>query len=275
MPFVTTSDGTDLFYKDWGQGAPIVLIHGWPLNADMWEYQAPFLVQAGFRVIAYDRRGFGRSAQPWSGYDYDTFAADLQTVLEHLDLRGVTLAGFSMGGGEVARYLARYGHARIARAALIGAVTPYLLKDGSNPDGVDPSVFAGMIEGLKADRPEFLATFAKQFFGVGIITSPVSNGILQWSSFMALQASPKATIDCVHAFSATDFRADLKAITVPTLVIHGTSDHTVPIGISARKAAAAISGANLIEYHGEPHGLFMTAKDRLAQDLATFAKGNL
>ncbi len=218
MPEIQARDGTPLYYKDWGAGPPVVLIHGWPLDADMWEYQAVPLASQGLRVIAYDRRGFGRSGQPWTGYDYDTLADDLASVMDALDLHGATLVGFSMGGGEVARYLSRHGTGRVAKAALVSAVTPYLLKTADNPDGVDQSVFDQMIEGLQKDRPHFLANFGKQFYGAGLLNFTVTAEILQWSLMMALLASPKATLDCVHAFSATDFRPDMAAFTVPTLL---------------------------------------------------------
>jgi pimeloyl-ACP methyl ester carboxylesterase len=274
MPFAKAPDGTEIFFKDWGSGRPVVLIHGWPLNADMWEYQAPVLASAGLRVISYDRRGFGRSGQPWSGYNYDTLADDLAAVMDHLDLRDATLVGFSMGGGEVARYLSRHGAAgRVFKAVLVSAVTPFLLRTADNPDGVDRSVFDGMIEGLQKDRPNFLATFGKQFFGAGLLTFSISSELLQWASMLALQASPKATMDCVRAFSETDFRADLAGIAVPTLVVHGEGDATVPIGVSGRRAAQMIPGARLVEYAGAPHGLFFTEKDRLNQDLLAFIQG--
>jgi pimeloyl-ACP methyl ester carboxylesterase len=274
MPFAKAPDGTEIFFKDWGSGRPVVLIHGWPLNADMWEYQAPVLASAGLRVISYDRRGFGRSGQPWSGYNYDTLADDLAAVMDHLDLRDATLVGFSMGGGEVARYLSRHGAAgRVSKAVLVSAVTPFLLRTADNPDGVDRSVFDGMIEGLQKDRPNFLATFGKQFFGAGLLTFSISSELLQWASMLALQASPKATMDCVRAFSETDFRADLARIAVPTLVIHGEGDATVPIGVSGCRAAQMIPGARLVEYAGAPHGLFFTEKDRLNQDLLAFIQG--
>ncbi len=270
MPFVKAADGTDLFYKDWGSGRPVVLVHGWPLNADMWEYQMVPLVRLGLRTVAADRRGFGRSGQPAGSYGYDVLADDLSALLEALDLRDVTLVGFSMGGGEVVRYLARHGSARVSRVALVAAVTPFLLKTADNPDGVDRSVFDGMVEQLQTDRPHFLAGFGKQFFGAGLLSSPVSAELLEWCGDMALQASPLATLDCVRAFSETDFRADLAAVRVPTLVIHGTSDSTVPAEVSGRRAAASIAGARLVEYEGAPHGLFYTEKDRLNADLAAF-----
>jgi non-heme chloroperoxidase len=270
MSFIETKDGVRLFYNDWGQGRPVVLLHGWPLNADMWEHQSLHLAETGHRVIAYDRRGFGRSDQPWTGYDYDTFAADLHTVLETLDLRDATLVGFSMGGGEVARYLARYGTDRVSKAALVASVTPFLLKTPDNPDGADKSLFDGFVAGLRKDRPHFLAGFGKTFFGAGLLNFSVSSEILDWAQRMALQASPKATIDCVRAFSETDFRSDMAAFTVPTLIGHGTADETVPIGISARAAAKLLPQAEYVDYEGEPHALTHTAKDRLNADLQRF-----
>jgi non-heme chloroperoxidase len=270
MPYVNAADGTALFYNDWGSGKPVVLIHGWPLNQDMWEYQAPVLAANGYRVIAYDRRGFGRSDQPWTGYDYDTLAADLASVIDALDLQGATLVGFSMGGGEVARYLARYGTARVAKAVLLAAVTPMLLQNASNPDGAPQGIFDQMLNGLAADRPNFLAGFGKQFMGAGLLNFTVTTEILQWCLWQAMRASPKATTDCVRAFSSTDFRADMKAFRLPTLIIHGTSDATVPIAISGRASAKLIPGATLLEYEGAPHGLFFTEKDRLNADLLAF-----
>ena len=194
MPFLSTKDGTRLFYNDWGSGTPLVLIHGWPLDADMWEYQATALGRQGIRVIAYDRRGFGRSDQPWSGYDYDTLADDLAAVIDTLDLQGATIAGFSMGGGEVARYLSRHGSARVAKAVLISAVTPYLVQTPNNEEGVPRSVFDQIIEGLEADRPHFLAAFGKQFFGAGLLNFTISNEMLEWAGNLALLGSKKATL---------------------------------------------------------------------------------
>ena len=270
MPKLETKDGTGLFYNDWGSGSPVVLIHGWPLDSDMWEYQANHLASNGHRVVAYDRRGFGRSDQPWSGYDYNTFADDLAAVIEKLDLRDVTLVGFSMGGGEVARYLARHGAARVARAALVSAVTPFLLKTPDHEDGVDRSVFDGMVTNLLTDRPKFLATFGKQFYGVGLLDFSVSSDYLEWTRNVAMLGSMKATVDCVRAFSETDFRADMKAFTMPTLVIHGDADATVPIYVAGRAAAALVPHATLLEYPGAPHGLHYTEKDRLNEDLLNF-----
>lgn len=270
MAFIEAKDGTQLHVKDMGKGRPVILIHGWPLTGDMFEYQTVALLESGFRVITYDRRGFGQSGHPADGYNYDVFADDLASVIEGLDLQAVSLVGFSMGGGEIARYLSRHGADRISKAVLVASVAPYLLKDESNPDGVDASVFEGMKKDIRKDRFAFLQSFAKTFYGVGLVTSPVSQGILDWSFVLGVMASPKATIDCVDAFGKTDFRPDLAAFTIPTLVIHGTADKTVPIDPSGRAAAKGIAGAKFIEYDGEPHGLFATVPDRLNQDLIEF-----
>lgn len=270
MPLIDAKDGTKLHVKDTGTGRAVVLIHGWPLTGDMFEYQSLALLEAGYRVITYDRRGFGQSGHPATGYDYDTFADDLAAVVDGLDLQGATLVGFSMGGGEIARYLTRHGPTRIAKAILISSVVPYLLKNDSNPDGVDASVFEDMKNQVRKDRFAFLQTFSKMFYGVGWVTSPVSDALLNWTFILAVMASPKATINCIDAFGKTDFRSDLKAFTIPTLVIHGTADKTVPIDPAGRAAAKGIAGAKLIEYDGEPHGLFATAPDRLNADLIEF-----
>ena len=270
MSYIDAQDGTPLYYQDWGAGRPVVLIHGWPLNADMWEYQAGFLAQNGFRVIAYDRRGFGRSGKPWSGYDYDTLASDLAAILEKLDLNDAALIGFSMGGGEVARYLARHGAGRISHAALVAAVTPFLLQTQDHPDGVPKSVFDDFVAQLEADRPHFLTAFGKKFFGVGLVTSPVSSEILQWAGNLALQASPHATIQCVRAFSSTDFRQDMAAFTVKTLIVHGDGDETVPINVAGQAAAKLVPSAKFLAYPGAPHALVVTEKDRFNADLLAF-----
>jgi len=270
MTSVDTKDGSTLHVKDSGKGRPIVLIHGWPLTGDMFEYQTLALLEAGYRVITYDRRGFGQSGHPMLGYDYDTFSDDLASVLEARDVTGATLVGFSMGGGEIARYLSRHGAARIAKAALISSVVPYLLKGDDNPNGVDQSVFDDMKAQIRKDRFAFLGTFAKQFYGVGLISSPVSKELIDWTFILAVMASPKATINCVDAFGKTVFRSDLASFTVPTLIIHGTADKVVPIDAAGRTAAKGIPGATLIEYDGEPHGLFATAPDRLNSDLTQF-----
>ena len=270
MSFIKAKDGVQLHVKDVGTGKPVVLIHGWPLTGDMFEYQSLALIEAGYRVVTYDRRGFGQSGHPASGYGYNTFADDLAAVLDGLDIRGAALVGFSMGGGEVARYLSRHGTERVAKAVLVSSVVPYLLKDASNPDGVDHSVFDDMKEQIRKDRFAFLQSFSKMFYGVGWVTSPVSDALLDWTFVLAVMASPKATIDCVDAFGKTDFRPDLASFTIPTLVIHGTGDKTVPIDPSGRAAAKGIKGSKLIEYDGEPHGLFATVPDRLNKDLLSF-----
>ncbi len=262
-----------LYYEDAGSGSPVVLIHGWPVTQAMWEYQVPALVEAGHRVVSYDRRGFGRSSKPWNGYDYDTMADDLKAVLDTLDLDNVTLVGFSMGGGEVARYMARHGGARVAKVAFVSSVTPYLVKAADNPDGVDASVFDGMIENLQKDRPAFLANFAKSFFGVSTLSHPVSQDALDWTQGLALQASPKATLQCVHAFAETDFRDDLRGIAVPALVIHGKSDKTVPLEASGERAAKLLPHGELVTYDGAPHGLYLTHANQLNVDLVRFAGG--
>ena len=272
MAQLQTQDGAHIHYTDWGSGPPVVLIHGWPLNGDMWSDQAVHLAEHGCRVVTYDRRGFGRSSQPWNGYDYDTLASDLNALMEGLDLTGATLVGFSMGGGEVARYLSRYGAGRVAKAVLVSAVTPYMLKTSDNPDGVDQAVFDQILEGLTKDRPHFLAGFGKDFFGVTLLDHKVSAETLQWSLQMAMMGSLRATLECAKAFAMTDFRPDMKAFAVPTLIIHGTGDKTVPIDTSARQAVTMIPGARLIEYEGEPHGLQATAKDRLNTDLLNFVR---
>ena len=274
MPYLKTRDNVDLYVKDWGSGRPVVLLHGWPLNADSWEYHALYLADAGFRVIAYDRRGFGRSGQPWTGYDYDTMSDDLAQVLEATEATDATLVGFSMGGGEVARYMSRHDGKGVVKAGLVSSVVAYLLKDDSNPDGVDGAVFEDQMKAeILKDRPAFFGGFAKQFYGEGLLSHPVSGQVLHEFERLASQGSIKAVLDCVDAFGKTDFRPDLPAFRVPTMIVHGTGDKTVPIDPSARAAARGIAGAELLEYEGEPHGLNVTAKERLRDDLLAFARG--
>ncbi|SES15915.1 Pimeloyl-ACP methyl ester carboxylesterase [Tranquillimonas rosea] len=273
MPTLTTKDGTELYVKDWGEGRPVVLIHGWPLNADSWEHQALGLAEAGYRVVSYDRRGFGRSAQPWTGYDYDTMADDLAMVIQDLYLRDALLVGFSMGGGEVARYMARHNGAGVKQAALIGSIAPYMLKTDDNPDGVPADVLDGIKQGIRQDRPGFFQEFLKDFYGEGTEGGGVSDAVRHWTWGMAMMASPKATLDCVDAFGRTDLREDMGAFTVPTLVVHGDADQTVPIDVAGRQAAKMIEGATLKEYEGAPHGLTATHGDRLTRDLVDFLKG--
>ena len=271
MPYVKTRDGTDIYVKDWGSGRPVILIHGWPLSADSWDPQAVALAEAGYRAIAYDRRGFGRSGQPWSGYDYDTLSDDLADVMQAAGVEGdATLVGFSMGGGEVARYMSRHGGKGISSAVLVGSVVPYMLKTDDNPHGVPQDALEEIAAGIKEDRPDFFRTFLKDFFGVGYVTSPVSDATLDWAWRLAMQASLRSTLACAESFSFTDFRPDLPAFNVPTLVIHGTGDKTVPIDATGRAAAAGIAQSQLVEYDGAPHGLFVTESDRLTKDLLTF-----
>lgn len=272
MPYIKTRDGTDIYVKDWGQGRPVVLIHGWPLSSDMWDAQGMALAEAGFRVIAYDRRGFGRSGQPWSGYDYDTLTDDLADVLEATGAReNVTLIGFSMGGGEVARYMSRYDGRGVIAAALLGSIVPYMLKTDDNPDGVAEAQLGEIAANIVEDRAHFFRqAFLPGFFGVGFMSKPVSEDVLDANFAIAMQASLKATLACADSFGHTDFRPDLAAFRVPTLIVHGTADATVPIDATARAAARGIAGAQLVEYDGEPHGLAETARDRLTRDLLTF-----
>lgn len=272
MSYVTTADNTQLYFKDWGSGTPVVLIHGWPLSADSWDDQAMAIADAGHRAIAYDRRGFGRSSQPWDGHDYDTLADDLASVIEQTGAKDAVLVGFSMGGGEVARYMSRHGGRHVSKVALVSSVVPFMLKTPDNPHGIDQSTFDDMAACLKEDRAHFFAGFAKDFYGVGLISNPVSAETLDWTRSLAMQASLKATLDCAQSFSSTDFRRDLAAFKVPTLIIHGTEDKTVPIDAAGRAAAAGIANATLVEYDGAPHGLFATHKDRLTSDLLRFIR---
>lgn len=272
MSFLTTGDHTRLFVKDWGSGRPVIFLHGWPLSSDSWDDQAMPMADAGFRTIAYDRRGFGRSTQPWSGYDYDTLADDLASVIEQTGAKDAVLVGFSMGGGEVARYMSRHGGRHVSKAVLVSSVVPFMLKTADNPQGTEQSAFDDMAASIKEDRAHFFAGFAKDFYGVGLISNPVSTETLEWTRSLAMQASLQATLACAKAFSSTDFRRDLAAFKVPTLIIHGTADKTVPIDAAGRAAAAGIANATLVEYDGAPHGLFATHKDRLTSDLLSFIR---
>jgi pimeloyl-ACP methyl ester carboxylesterase len=272
MTYIKTRDGTDLYVKDWGEGRPVLLLHGWPLSADMWDAQALALAESGFRAIAYDRRGFGRSSQPWSGYDYDTLADDLADVMAATGVgNDAAIVGFSMGGGEVARYMSRHGGKGVVKAGLISSVVPYMLKTEDNPQGTPQSTFREIADGIKQDRAHFFRqTFFPQFFGVGLISSPVSDELLDMATSTALMAGLKPTLACADAFATTDFRPDLPAFSVPTLVIHGTGDQTVPIDAAGRAAARGIAGAELVEYEGAPHGLNATESNRLTSDLLEF-----
>lgn len=263
----------ELFYQDLGSGTPVVLIHGWPVSHAMWEYQMLELPNHGLRVIAYDRRGFGHSSKPWDGYDYDTMADDLKGLLDGLDLHDVSLVGFSMGGGEVARYMARHGGARVSKVVFLSAVTPFLLKTADNKEGIDASAFNEITDGLLKDRPDFLNSFGKKFYNFGLLKHPVSQATLEWALHLALQASPKATFDCAKAFSRTDFREDLKAVSVPALVLHGEADQTVPLKASAPRTVELLKSAQYKTYPDASHGLFVTHKDQLNRDLLAFIKG--
>ncbi|MCZ2404015.1 alpha/beta hydrolase [Paenarthrobacter sp. Z7-10] len=280
MPFITVGTtqndaAVELHYEDFGEGKPIVLIHGWPLSGRSWEGQVPALVEAGYRVINYDRRGFGKSSQPWSGYDYDTFAADLSTLIEELDLREVTLVGFSMGGGELARYVGTYGSERISKLVFASAVTPYLWKSEDNPEGgVDQNLADWFSNGLTGDRPAFLHEFLTMFFTAGkpsLLNKPlVSAEQLAYNLEIAEAASAKGTLDSTAAFAATDFRADLVKIAVPTLVIHGDSDTIVPFEVSGARTAAAIPNSQTVLVKGAPHGLTVTHKDEWNRHVLNF-----
>ncbi|MDQ3901800.1 MAG: alpha/beta hydrolase, partial [Actinomycetota bacterium] len=249
----------ELYYQDHGSGPPVILVHGWPLSGRSWEHQVPALVEDGYRVITYDRRGFGASSQPWGGYDYDTFAADLHRLIEHLDLAGVTLVGFSMGGGEVARYVGRYGTERVAKAVFAAAVPPYLYKSADNPEGgIDDAALTGFHDGIRADRIAFVDQFVTNFFAVRGRTDLVSEPLRRYNVAIAAAASPKGTLDCTTAFTKTDFRGDLHTFTIPTLVIHGDSDAIVPFEVSGRRTAEAIDGSKLVLVPDAPHGLNVT-----------------
>lgn len=274
MPMIETRDGTRLYAKSWGEGPPVVLIHGWPLSADSWDPVTHHLAENGFQTIAYDRRGFGRSDQPSNGYDYDTFADDLAAVIGQVaGGEKVALVGFSMGGGEVARFLARHGAQGVARVALISSVVPCMAETENNPDGVPERVFAEMTEGMLADRAHFFRGFFKDFYGVGWLDRAVSEEVLDLSWQTAMQAGLHPTLAAARAFATTDFRPDLAAFTIPTLVIHGTADRTVPIEATAREVTRRVPHAELIEYEGEAHGVFATQQERLKRDLLDFLEG--
>ena len=264
------SKPVELYYEDHGSGKPVVLIHGWPLSSRSWESQVPALIGAGYRVISYDRRGFGWSSQPWDGYDYDTFAADLDGLMQHLDLKGAALVGFSMGGGEVARYLGKYGTGRVARAVFASAVPPFLLKSQDNPDGgLDEATLAQFQGGVKKDRMEFLEEFTKNFFSAGG-SQMVSKQQRKYARDIAAFASPKGTLDCIAAFARTDFRGDLKKVTVPTLVIHGDSDAIVPFEVSGKRTHESIKGSQLVLIKGGPHGVNASHPEQFNKELIGF-----
>jgi len=271
MPWVrtTASPSTELYYDDLGSGQPVVLIHGWPLSQRMWEAQITALCDGGYRCIAYDRRGFGDSGKPSGGYDYDSFASDLNDLMTQLDVRDAVLVGFSMGGGEVARYIGRYGTGRVAKAALLSSVTPFLLKTPDNPAGLDRAVFDGMIEAAKADRVQFLEQFLPNYYNYEPGTG-MSADLLPFSKWIAWNASALATVECIRAFGTTDFRGDLDRMTVPTLVAHGDGDRIVPFDISSKLAHERIKGSRLEVIEGAPHGMAATHGLQLSELLLDF-----
>lgn len=271
MSIFRTKDGTQLYYKDWGKGKPLLFSHGWPLDGDMWDSQLHFFAEHGFRAIAFDRRGFGRSDQPWNGYHYDTLADDIHELIEHLQLDEITLIGFSMGGGDVARYIQRHGSHRVKALALLSAVTPKLMKSADYPNGVEQQVIDGIRKGIMQDRAQFISDFATPFYGLNK-GMHVSDGVLAQTLNIALLASLKSTLDCVTAFSETDFRPDMHSINVPALVIHGDADQVVPFESTGKVAAAMIKNAQLKVYEGAPHAIPQTHRDRLNQDLLEFIR---
>lgn len=270
MPYLQTRDGTSLYFNDMGTGRPVVLIHGWPMNSDSWEHQTGVLVEAGFRVIAYDRRGFGRSDQPWHGYDYDTLADDLADLLAHLELRDAALVGFSMGSGEVARYLARHGNARISQAVIIAGVTPFLMRTHDNPDGIDRSAIQPLHDGLRADRFGTLSGFATGLLELEGKPEVIAEASRAWFLHQAMTASRQATLQTAEAWFSTDFRRDLAANDVPTLILHGENDFGVPAGISGRATAKLVREAKYVEFEGQGHALVVTHHAAVNAELVGF-----
>lgn len=275
MPFATNTTGehgpVKIYYEDKGKGKTFILIHGWPLQGGQWDYQVPALLDAGYRVITYDRRGFGKSDRPGYGYDYVAMAGDLKAVIDEANVSDAIVVGFSMGGGEIAKYASHYNNANVSKYVIVSSVLPYLQKADDNPNGVPAEVFEEMAEGIKKDRPAFLHNFSKDFYGVGFLSNPVSDAFLQENVTMAMDSSIYATLECAKAFAQTDFRADVPSITLPTLIIHGTKDETVPIEASADRLAEMLPAAEYKKYEGEPHGLFYTAREKFTKDLIDFA----
>jgi non-heme chloroperoxidase len=271
MTTITTDDGTEIYYKDWGTGQPVVFSHGWPLSADAWEAQMFHLAERGYRCIAHDRRGHGRSGQPWNGNDMDTYADDLAALVDALDLEDVIHVGHSTGGGEVARYIGRHGTKRVAKAVLMGAVPPLMLKTAANPGGLPKDVFDGFRAAYLADRSQFfLAVASGPFFGFNRPGAKVSQGMIQSWWMQGMMTGFKNAYDCIAAFSETDFTEDLKKFDVPTLILHGDDDQVVPIGASARLSAKIVTGSKLLIYPGGSHALGDTSRDRVNADLLAF-----
>jgi non-heme chloroperoxidase len=269
---MTMKDGTTIFYKDWGSGPPVVFSHGWPLSSDAWEDQMVFLASHGYRVIAHDRRGHGRSGQPWNGNDMDTYADDLATIVDKLDLHKATFVGHSTGGGEATRYLGRHGTKRAAKAVLVGAVTPQMLKTATNPGGLPMEVFDGIRAGVAADRSQFFLDLTMPFYGYNRPNAKVSQGVRELFLLQGMMGSLRSEYECIKQFSETDFSADLSKINIPTLIVHGDDDQIVPIDAAARAAAKLVPNSTLLVYEGAPHGLCTTHKDRLNADLLAFLK---
>ncbi len=272
MPFITKKDGSQIYFKEWGKGPAVTFSHGWPLNVDAWDGQMHFLAEHGFRVVAHDRRGHGRSTQVDSGNDMDGYADDLALVINTLDLKGVTLVGHSTGGGEVARYIARYGTGRVAKAVLLAAVPPIMLQSKSNPEGLPIDVFDNLRKSLVKDRSQFYRELATLFYGANRPGANVSQGTLDQFWLWSMQAGLKNAYESIKAFSETDQTEDLKSFDVPTLVLHGEDDQIVPVKDSAKKSARLIKGAQEIYYPGAPHGLTATHQDRVNADLLAFLK---